>query len=127
MGLYSIKSNKDFYRKVYTVMHELGHLNQDINYDNYGEAEKNRMSMEKELMNKKREFYNQNHDNFYVEIDADMYAIEKIVDDFKNVKDACSICLEKIKKVKGILKSDSDFMKLETEKYREMKEQNKKL
>ena len=50
MDLYSIKNNKEFYRKVFTVMHELGHLNQDINYNAYGEAEKHRMNIEKELM-----------------------------------------------------------------------------
>ena len=127
MDLYSIKNNKEFYRKVFTVMHELGHLNQDINYNAYGEAEKHRMNIEKELINKEKEFYNQNHDNFYVEIDADMYAIDKIADDFGDVKEACSICLEKIRKVKSVLKNDSRFMMLETEKYREMKEQNKKL
>lgn len=79
INLYNVKNDKDFYRRVFTILHELGHLNQDINYNDYREDEKYRMNIEKELINNEKEFYDQNHDNFYIEIDADMYAIKKLL------------------------------------------------
>lgn len=112
---YNIKDDKDFYKVIFVLLHELGHLNQDINYEKYSEDDKKRINIEKYLINNNKDFYDNNHDSFFVEIDANMYAVKRMLNEFSN-KAALDLCKKKVDMLDKVYKDDA-FIKLEYELY----------
>ena len=115
---YNISDDKNFYEVIFVLLHELGHLNQDINYTKYNEDDKKIIDIEKYLINNNEEFYNNNHDSFFVEIDANMYAVKRMLNEFSN-KEALDICKKKVDMLNKVY-NDDEFIKLEYEVYNDI-------
>ena len=77
--IYSIKNDYDFYHLIFILMHELGHFNQDVNYDKYSVEDKKRINMENKLRKIDSGFYLKYHNNFFIEQDANMYAVKYLL------------------------------------------------
>ena len=122
--LYNIKNDYEFYWLIFVLLHELGHFNQDINYDKYSDFEKNRMDMENKLRNVEPDFYSKYHNNFFIEQDADMYAVKRLLKEFDSISDALNICNKKVLQLEKVYNEDSDFYNLELEKYHEYMNNN---
>lgn len=119
-SIYNIKYNYDFYNLLFVVFHELGHLNQDVNFDKYSDNSKKIINMENELKNLNRDFYLENHDKFFIEKDASFYAAKKLLQEFPTEKDVLNIYRKKISKLLGG-DTDKDFYKVEIEMYQTLK------
>ena len=81
-----LKDEKTMFESLFTVFHELGHLMQEINNDSYPKEIQELFKWERYIINKDNDFYNRYHDSFYLEKDADMFALNRILDLFKNEK-----------------------------------------
>ena len=123
---YNLNDDSEFYRLIFTIFHELGHLNQDINYDKYSNDDKRRMDVEKVFLNQDRDFYIKHHDNFFVEQDANMYAIKILLNEFGEIKEVLDICKKKLKSLESVYNQDIEFSKLEYELYNSIENFNNK-
>lgn len=74
------------FENLFTVFHELGHLIQEINIDTYPKEMQELMKREKFIIDKDNAFYNRYHDSFYIERDADIFALSRILELFKDEK-----------------------------------------
>ncbi len=81
-----LKDEKTMYESLFTVFHELGHLMQEINNDAYPKEIQELFKWEKYIINKDNSFYKKYHDSFYLEVDADQYALTKMLELFKEEK-----------------------------------------
>ena len=73
--------------------------------------------MEKYFINNEKEFYMQNHHSFFMEIDAEMFAIKCMMNEFGSIKEVYNICLEKLIKTNSILDKDAIFNNIEKQRY----------
>ena len=115
--IYNIKNDYEFYQLIFTLLHELGHLNQDVNYDKYSDYDKKRMDMENKLRNIDSDFYLNYHDNFFIEQDANMYAIKRMLNEFNDNYETLNICRKKAIQLEKVYNEDNEFCKLEREEY----------
>ena len=81
VDIYNMKTDKEFLEKIFTIFHELGHFRQNNMPEQY-ENNQEIIDMEKEIMKNNRQFYNKYHDSFFIERDADNYAIEEMMNEF---------------------------------------------
>ena len=81
-----LKDEKTMFENLFTIFHELGHLMQEINKDSYPKEIQELFEWERYIVNNDNNFYKRYHDSFYLEKDADMFALNKILDLFKNEK-----------------------------------------
>ena len=84
----------------------------------YSKSDKKIIDIEKYLINNNEEFYNNNHDSFFVEIDANMYAVKRMLNEFSN-KEALDICKKKVDMLNKVY-NDDEFIKLEYEVYNDI-------
>lgn len=71
-------SDKKFIEKLFTIYHELGHFEQEFGIREYTSEEKELIDMELNMIDVNRDFYRKYHDNFFLERDADSFAIERL-------------------------------------------------
>lgn len=116
MDIYSINSEKKFYEHLFTLLHEIGHLKQTIIKD---EETRNFYNMENFIIAENLDFYIKHHDEFHIELDADLYAIDELKNEFgKNNPLVTSMC---DRKLKAILSQDiKKFTELEIEEYKKI-------
>lgn len=81
-----LKDEKTMFESLFTIFHELGHLMQEINKDSYPEEIQELFEWERYIINNDNGFYKRYHDSFYLEKDADMFALNKMLDLLKNEK-----------------------------------------
>lgn len=116
MDIYSINSEKKFYEHLFTLLHEIGHLKQTMIKD---EKTRNFYNMENFLISENLDFYIEHHDEFHMESDADMYAIEELKREFG--KDNPLVIEMCDRKLKTILSQDiKKFTELEIEEYKKI-------
>lgn len=123
LDTYLLNSIEDFLKRMFTVFHELGHFIQKAEFDKYDVKHKKIINIEKVLMNNNRSFYSKYYDNFFIERDADKYAIERINKSYgKKYKDI----VEKIisKKEKRIRIDEKAFFELEVAEYEKIMHKN---
>lgn len=122
--IYSIKNDYDFYHLIFILMHELGHFNQDVNYDKYSVEDKKRINMENKLRKIDSDFYLKYHNNFFIEQDANMYAVKYLLKKFDSISDVLIICKKELLKLEKVYSEDTNFYKLELEKYNKVMNNN---
>lgn len=88
VDILNLNNNQDFFEKIFTVFHELGHMHQHDFPELYGDNFKEIMEIEKYIIKHNKDFYDNNHDSFYIERDADFYACSVLLDEYCN-KDNC--------------------------------------
>ena len=115
--IYNIKNDYEFYKLIFVLLHELGHFNQDVNYNKYSDSEKKRIDMENKLRNIDPNFYSEYHDNFFIEQDANMYAVKQLLKEFGNISHVLNICKKKLLKLKKQYSEDCKFYELECNEY----------
>jgi len=81
LDTYDLKTEKDFLEKMFTIFHELRHFEQE-NIE-FNEELKKITEMENYLIKNDREFYRKYHDSFFLESDADNYAIIQLTELYK--------------------------------------------
>ena len=81
-----LKDEKTMFESLFTIFHELGHLMQEINKDSYPDEIQELFEWERYIINNDNGFYKRYHDSFYLEKDADMFALNKMLDLLKNEK-----------------------------------------
>lgn len=110
--------------RIFTVLHEYGHLLQDVEFENYEENYQEILTMEKYLIAHDKEFYHLYHDNFLIERDADNYAIVELIKEYGSMYPQI---VEEIvaSKEKRKLLDESIFLGMEKERYLSLCEENK--
>lgn len=124
LDIYDIQSNLQFVKKIYTIYHEIGHFMQKINESSYDLSIQQIFKMESELVKSSMDFYHKYHDNFFVERDADYYAMRKLRNNFyKLYPDE----VNKVLVAKGNLKriDVSKFLEMEYHQYDLIKNKSK--
>ena len=121
MQIYDISNDEDFYQHLFTLFHEIGHLKQHTVVE---EPEKNIYDLEHFLMRKNYEFYRSHHNQFQIEINADLYAINEMKKEFgKDNNPAANKIYEK--ELENFLTHNvhdvNKFMDLEIEEYNRLK------
>lgn len=128
-GLELILSEEDYLRKMFTIFHELAHLYQCndldeyINISDYEEQQKNELKkiieIESFLVENSYEFYNENHDNFFVEKDADYYATKQLIKIYgKQYPKQVNTIIVEIQNKKTM--DDELFLEMELEEYNKL-------
>lgn len=124
---YRLNTEKDLLNKIFTLFHEVGHFKQEIEFDDFTDETKKIILMEKAIINKNYSFYLDYHDNFFLEKDADNYAIIEFIKEFGNKYSSIvyEIVSEKQKKTRI---DEHTFYLMELEEYEKnlSNEQNKK-
>lgn len=82
LDTYNLQTEQDFLEKIFTLFHEFGHFIQEIRIEDYVDEIKELILMEKSILKHNRDFYNKYHDSFFVEKDADNYAIIEIISEY---------------------------------------------
>ena len=77
-------TEEEFFDSLFTIFHELGHLRPEICSEEYPNEIKEVLKREKYIIHNDNKFYKKYHDSFYMEIDADRYALAAIIDLFGN-------------------------------------------
>ena len=75
-------SDKEFIEKLFTIYHELGHFEREFGIRKYTSEEKELIDMELNMIRVNRDFYLKYHDNFFLERDADSFAIDMLRENF---------------------------------------------
>ena len=124
---YGLNTEKDLLNKIFTLFHEVGHFKQKIEFDDFTDETKKIILMEKTIINKNYSFYLDYHDNFFLEKDADNYAIIEFIKEFGNKYSSIvyEIVSEKQKKTRI---DEHTFYLMELEEYEKnlSNEQNKR-
>ena len=127
LDLYSLDSDIELLEKIFTLFHEVGHIRQNLKLKEYTKEEIELIDLENKIISRRKDFYNKHHADFYIELDADTYAINEIINEYgktypKIVKDI----VEKRNNTKRM--SFDKFYQLELEEYKKIGgEVNKKL
>lgn len=82
LGIYSLKSEKEFIDKMFTLFHELEHFRQLVDINEFNDEVKKIILMENDMTKTHRDFYKKHHDSFLIERDADNYASIEIIKEF---------------------------------------------
>ena len=80
-----IMDNDFFVAKLFTMYHEIGHLNLEVNKDDYDEKQNQIFDIENKIIEVYKNFYNKYHDDFFIEKEANSFAINNLRNDFDNV------------------------------------------
>ncbi len=124
---YGLNTEKDLLNKIFTLFHEIGHFKQEIEFYDFTDETKKIILIEKAIINKNHSFYLDYHDNFFLEKDADNYAIIEFIKEFGNKYPSIvyEIVSEKQKKTRI---DESAFYLMELKEYEKnlSNEQNKK-
>lgn len=80
LDVYDLRTETEFLEKLFTMFHELGHFRQEI--EKFNDELKNVIEMEKYLIKYDSLFYKKYHDSFYLELDADNYAVTQIIQSY---------------------------------------------
>ncbi|MBQ8681522.1 MAG: hypothetical protein IJ509_01240 [Bacilli bacterium] len=80
LDIYELRTVREFLEKMFTLFHELAHLKQE--YDDFNDEFKKIIEMELYLIKNNKDFYKKYHDSFYIERDADSYAIAQLIEEF---------------------------------------------
>lgn len=75
-----IYSEQNYLKKMFTIFHELGHLEQEN--DEFNDEFKKVIEMEHYLIKNDRAFYHKYHDSFCLEWDADNYATTQLIEKY---------------------------------------------
>lgn len=114
-----LKDEKTMYESLFTVFHELGHLIQEINKDSYPKEIQELFERERYIVNNDNDFYKRYHDSFYLEKDADMFALNKILGLFKDEKP--NIIMNLINKYESKKRIDfPDFYNMVFQRYNQL-------
>ena len=114
--IYDVDSDYTFVRKNFTIFHEIAHFIQDVNPESYNSVMQEIIKIEKQLILFDREFYENNHDDFFIERDADLYAMKRIKEDFGKIYPEEVLSILKSRDVFK-RKDISEFYKMEVKRY----------
>lgn len=116
-----LNTEEKFFDKLFTIFHEFGHVRQKIYKDKYPDAIKEQFAREKYIINNNKKFYKKFHDSFYMETDADRYALSTIIELFgKNNPENVSKLIDRKKSKKRI--DSKTFYGIVLKKYEDLKQ-----
>ena len=116
LDVYDLKTEREFLRKMFTVFHELGHFMQHIEINEFNDDVKKIILMEIDLVRTHRSFYAKYHDSFFIERDADNYAITEIIKEYGEKYP--SIVYDILSREQGVERLDPEvFYLMELEEY----------
>ncbi len=125
MDSINLSNEESFLEKMFTIFHELGHLRQKKNLNEFDENMLKIFKLEGELINNCNDFYIEYHDSFFVERDADNYAITELKKEYGEkyptiVNDIISHVFQR-KRIEP-----NSFYQMELKKYAEISQNNQK-
>lgn len=127
LDFYELRTDIKFLDKMFTVFHELGHFKQDVEFNNFKDAVKKIILMEKDMVVTHGCFYNKHHDDFLIERDADNYALIEIIKEYgKKYPNIINYIVSREKKKKRMDFSEFYLMELDEYNNNLSEEQNKK-
>lgn len=118
---YEIKDDLVYFFKLFTIYHEIGHLNQETNLEKFSPEIKQLFTMENKIINENNNFYQKYHNHFFKEKNADEFAIEELQKDFRDNKIVAAICETKKEKLLELYKSNDDYKEILFEQYNKLK------
>lgn len=123
LDLYNLDSNTKLLEKIFILFHEVGHVRQKLKLKEYTKEQLELIDLENKLVIKRRDFYHKYYNDFYIEQEADAYAIKEIINEFGETYP--KIVVDIVEKRKITRKMDFiDFYKLELEEYKKIGKQN---
>ena len=114
INTYYLGNIKEFLDKLFTLYHELCHVYQKDNSDEYDDDTLQRFYIENEVIKNNYDFYIKYHDNFMIEIDADNYASNRLINGFgKSYTVEVDEIINEKKKLRDKMKiDDNKFLEL---------------
>ncbi len=82
LDIYELQTEKEFLEKMFTLFHELGHFRQQVEFNEFTDEVKKIILMENDMVETHRSFYEEYHDSFLIERDADNYATIQIIKEY---------------------------------------------
>lgn len=114
INTYYLGNIKEFLDKLFTLYHELCHVYQKDNSDEYDDDTLQRFYIENEVIKNNYDFYIKYHDNFMIEIDAYNYASNRLINGFgKSYTVEVDEIINEKKKLRDKMKiDDNKFLEL---------------
>ena len=114
---YELKDDEIYFKKIFDIYHEIGHLNQKINKEIFEPELKQMSDMEDVIKIENCDFYDKYHDHFFKEKNANEFAIKELEKDFKDNKIVQKLCDKEKNKLMELYKYDINFLNLLFEEY----------